>query len=196
MLNHDTNTHSSFRPHGLAGDGGIREAVGLFTTSEDLQSAIRALEGTAFPRQDISVMGQREDLERAFGTPTPQAEDMMDNSETPRMAPSRPEEQTIGNAAMVGIPAYIGAMGLAIAAGAASFPAVIAAAVIGGLGGGTVGGVISKLLNDRYHERVEEQIRQGGLLLWVRTPDEARENIAFDIMHAHNGRDVHIHETV
>lgn len=196
MLVHDTDTISSYSPRGHLEDGAIREAVGLFMTSDDLQAAIRALEGTAFPRQDISVMGQQGDLARVFGTATPHSEDMMDNSDTPRMAPSRPEEQTIGTAAMVGIPAYIGAMGMALAAGAVSFPAVIGAVVLGGIGGGTIGGVISKILNDRYHERLEAQIREGGLLLWVRTPDEERENIACDIMRAHNGRDVHIHETV
>lgn len=176
--------------------GMFKEVVGLFTSVDDLQSAIRDLEGTAFPRHDISVMGNRGQLERVFGAKTVPPQLAMDNVDTPRQAPSRPEEQTIGTAAMIGIPAYVGAMALAIAGGAVTFPAIISAAVIGGLGGGTVGAVLAKLLGDRYNRHVEEQIDRGGLLLWVRTPDHDREEAAKRIMISRGGYDVHVHEIV
>ena len=82
--------------------GMFKEAVGVFKSTESLQNAIRALEGTAFPRQDISVMGSRNELQNTFGTKTVMPEFAMDNADTPRQAPSRPEEQTIGTAGMIG----------------------------------------------------------------------------------------------
>jgi hypothetical protein len=176
-------------------DSAIKEAVGLFKTVDDLQAAIRDLEGIAFPRQDISVMGKRKDLEKVFGSKTVCPELAMDHPETPRQAPSRPEEQTIGTAAIVGVPAYVGAMALAITAGAVTFPAMIGAAVIGGIGGGTLGAVLSKIWGGRYNRHIEEQIRKGGLLLWVRTPDKEKEELAKHILISNGGYDVHIHKT-
>jgi hypothetical protein len=38
-----------------------------------------------------------------------------------------------------------------------------------------------------------DQIRQGGILLWVRTKDKDKENLAVKILKGHSGRDVHVH---
>lgn len=176
--------------------GMFKEAVGLFMSADELQTAIRDLEGTAFPRQDISVMGKRSQLEKVFGSRTVEPERAMDNADTPRQSPSRPEEQTIGAAAMIGGTVYVGAMAMALTAGAVTFPAIIAAAMLGGIGGGTIGAILTKLLGDRYDRHLEEQVEKGGLLLWVRTPDHEKEQIAQHIMIARGGYDVHVHEIV
>lgn len=172
--------------------GLTREVVGLFMSVDDLQAAVRDLEGTAFPRQDISVMGSRADLQNIFGEKTVDPRVAMEDSQTPRQALPRPEEKTIGGAALVGIPAYVGAMGAAIATGAVAFPALLGAAVIGGLGGGTLGAILLKMLGGRNARHFEEQIERGGLLLWVRTPDIEREDIAMQLMHKNNGRNIHV----
>lgn len=177
-------------------EGSFREAVGLFNNVDDLQAAIRDLEGTAFARQDISVMGTRSELEKVFGAPTVPPELAMDNADTPRQAPSRPEEQNIGRSAMIGVPAYVGAMAMALGAGAITFPAFIGVAVLGAAGGGAIGAILVKLFGDRYNRHLEEQIERGGLLLWVRTPDEDREDTAKRIMISRGGYDVHTHEIV
>ncbi len=186
-------THG-MQPQPSAMPGHTREAVGVFMNIDDLQAAVRDLEGTAFPRQDISVMGTREELMEVFGNKTVDPHVAMESDATPRDVLPRPEEKTIGTAAMVGIPAYVGAMGAALAGGAVAFPGLIAAAVIGGLGGGTLGAILVKLMGDRDVRHYEEQIERGGLLLWVRTPDREREEIAIRIMRARNGREVHIHD--
>jgi len=171
----------------------VKEAVGIFMSYEDLQKAIRELEGTAFPRQDISVMGTRADLEKAFGSKTVSPQYAMGHADTPRQAPSRPEEQTIGAAGVIGGTAYVGAMALALTAGAVTFPAIISAAVIGGISGGTIGAILTKILGGRYNRHIEEQIENGGLLLWVRTPDSHKEDIARQIMVSNSAYGVHIH---
>ncbi len=173
-----------------------REVVGLFTNMQEVQDTIRDLEGTAFPRQDISVMGRRRELEKVFGSRTVDPEIAMNNASTPRQAPARPEEKTIGTAAMIGGSAYIGAMAAALAAGAVTFPALVGAAAIGGLGGGSLGAFLTRLMGDRYNRHVGEQIEKGGLLLWVRTPDSEKEEIAKQIMVSRGGYDVHIHAVV
>jgi hypothetical protein len=169
-----------------------REAVGLFDNISALQEAVRALEST-FPRQDISVLGNRKDLEEKFGTSSVSPALAEDNAETPRESPIREEEQAIGTGVMVGVPAYVGAVAAAIAAGPVSIPATLAAVTLGGTGGALVGGVAAKLLGNHYTHEIDAQIRKGGLLLWVRTPDQERENVACDIMQAHGAKHVRVH---
>ncbi len=176
--------------------GMFKEVVGVFMSKDDLQNTIRELEGTAFPRQDISVMGTRSELEKVFGVKVVSPEFAIDNPDTPRQAPSRPEEQTIGMAGMIGGTAYVGAMAMALAAGAVTFPAIVSAAVIGGIGGGTLGAVLTKLLGNRYNRHIEQQIEKGGLLLWARTPDAEKEDLARRIMITNNAHDVHVHQIV
>ena len=176
--------------------GMFKEAVCVFDNIKNLQDCIRTLEGSAFPRQDISVMGQRGELEEVFDQKAVDPDLAMDDPETPRQAPARPEEQTIGTSALIGGTAYVGAMAMALSAGAAALPAIAGAAVLGAAGGGAIGAVLSKLLGDHYNHGIEEQIEKGGLLLWVRTPDTHKEVLAKVIMRQHHGRDVHIQEMV
>jgi outer membrane lipoprotein SlyB len=176
--------------------GMFKEIVGVFMSKDDLQNAIRELESTAFPRQDISVMGTRGELERVFGAKVVPPEFAIDNPDTPRQAPSRPEERTIGAAGMIGGTAYVGAMAMALAAGAVTFPAIMSAAVIGGIGGGTLGAILTKLLGNRYNRHIEQQVEKGGLLLWVRTPDSEREDLANRILITNNAYEVHVHQMI
>ncbi len=174
----------------------VREAVGVFHNMDDLQDAVRDLEGTAFPRQDISVMGDRKDIEDIFGSATMPPELMEDDPNTPRQSPVRPEEKTIGASALVGGTAYVGAVAAAIAAGAASIPAVIAAAALGGMGGAAAGGTAWQMIRHYLGHAEEEQFEKGGMLLWVRTPDKDREEIACGIMRSHGADHVRVHDIV
>lgn len=190
-------THSN--PSGATGPvpGMFKEAVCVFNNPKDLQNCIRTLEGSAFPRQDISVMGQRSELEEVFSAPAIDPYKVMDDPSTPRQAPARPEEQTIGASALIGGSAYVGAMAMALTAGAVALPAtIVGAAVLGAAGGGALGAVLTKLLGDNYSKNIEEQINKGGLLLWVRTPDEHKEMLAKVIMRQHNGHSVHIQQMI
>ncbi len=176
--------------------GMFKEVVGLFSNTKDMQDAIRDLEGTAFPRQDISVMGSRAELDEVFGAKAVNPYYAMDNSDTPREAPARPEEKTIGSAALVGGATYVGAMAAAITAGAVAFPAIITAAIIGGVSGASLGAILNKVLGDRATRHVQEQLEQGGLLLWVRTPDPIKESLAKQLMENRHATQVHVHEIV
>jgi len=175
----------------------IREAVGLFSTPEALQDAVRELEGSEFPRHDISVMGGWKEAETVFGNALGDSvNELEDSPATPREAPARPEEKTIGATALIGGSAYIGVIAMALAAGPLSIPATVAAIAIGGGSGAVIGGGIAKLLEQHYAKSVREQIEQGGLLLWVRTPDSAHEKLATDILTRNGATHVKIHEII
>lgn len=177
--------------------GMFKEAVGVFSSTKDLQDCIRTLEGSAFPRQDISVMGQRSELDEIFSSETVDPYKVMDNPSMPRQAPARPEEQTIGASALIGGTAYVGAMAMALAAGAVALPAtMVSAAAFGAAGGGAIGAVLTKILGDHYNHNIEDQIKEGGLLLWVRTPDEHKEMLAKVVMRQHHAKSVHIQKMI
>lgn len=172
----------------------MKEAVGLFTDMDSLQEAIKELEATDFPRDALSVLGSKDDLENKFGLASVRPELAEAYNDTPREAPPRSEEKAIGAGALISGSAYIGAMGVALAAGAVTVPAIIAAAAIGGLGGAAFGGALVKIMGDHYNEEIEDQIKKGGLLLWVRTPDEERERMACKILESYGAHHVKVHE--
>lgn len=169
----------------------MREAVGLFENMEQLQEAVKEFERTEFPRDALSVLGEREHIEKNL------ASDMValeDDPTVEREAPVRSEEKGIGAGALVNGSAYIGAMAVALASGAVTIPAIITAAAIGGIGGATVGGILAKILGNHFDKSIEQDINKGGLLLWVRTPDPDRENMALNILNKYGAHHVKIHE--
>lgn len=172
----------------------MREAVGLFSDMVSLQNAVKELERTEFPRDALSVLGNKEEIEARFGSETVNPDFAMDDANTPREPLVRSEEKNIGRGALISATGYVGAMGLALMSGAITIPAIIAAAAIGGAGGAGIGAVLTKLLGDHFDDKMEDQIKRGGLLLWVRTPEPSREQIACDILSRYGATNVHVHD--
>ncbi len=170
----------------------MKEAVGLFHDMDQLQLAIKELERTDFPRDSLSVLGaDKEEIESRFGAMDIET---LEDAQVDKEAPVRTEEKIIGSGAMIAGSVYIGAMAVALAAGAVTIPAIITAAVIGGAGGGAIGAVLTKIMGDHYNASIEEQIKNGGLLLWVRTTDHAKEEKACEILSRYGADHVKIHE--
>lgn len=169
----------------------VREAVGVFMSPDALHDAVVELD-LHFPRHAISVLGSKKDIEEKFGSTTvpPVIAEMA--QDTPLQAPVRDEEKTIGTAAFIGVSTYVGAMAVALAAGAVTVPATIAAAIIGGSSGAAISTILAKIFGDNYNKDIEEQIAKGGLLLWVQTLDHQQEELASNIMSKHGARHVKI----
>ena len=167
----------------------MREAVGLFKDMDQLQSAVKELERTEFPRDALSILGQHEKL-------GPDLDRYISNSfnSDELEAPVRSEEKTIGAGVLVSGTAYIGAMAAALAAGAVTVPAIIAVAAMGGAGGAATGGILAKLLGDRFDHQIEDQVNKGGLMLWVRTPDQHKEDLACRILADYGAEHVQIYD--
>ncbi|MBK7361733.1 MAG: hypothetical protein IPJ01_05375 [Micavibrio sp.] len=68
----------------------INETVGVFDNIRGLNEAIAELEGTAFPRQDISILDER--AARSAGI-IMNAGALADDSDAPRTILIRPEER-------------------------------------------------------------------------------------------------------
>jgi hypothetical protein len=169
----------------------VREAVGVFTDMDALNRAVVELD-TRFPRHAISVLGGKTEIERQFGQSTISPDFADRDYATPHEAPVRLEEKVVGLSVLVGSGAYIGAVAMALAAGAVSLPATIMAAVIGGGGAAAIGSILVKVLGDHYHKDIEDQIAKGGLLLWVNTPTSEDEHIATDILRRHGAAHIKV----
>jgi hypothetical protein len=159
----------------------LREAVGLFNSMDDLQDAVRDLEVRSFPREFISIAGG----------PATRPEKAADDPDTPRSAPVRTEEKALGASALIGAGIYAGAAAMIFAAGAAPL-----SVILGCLGGGAAGGLVAGMIGRHASRDIAARIRNGGLLLWVRTPDAKRERAALEILRAHGARHVRIHDYV
>ncbi|MCD8526106.1 MAG: hypothetical protein LRY76_02960 [Alphaproteobacteria bacterium] len=172
----------------------IREAVCVFESQEQLDAAIRELETTAFPRQDISVLAHGKKLEETFGTANISSENLEDNPRAPRSFSIRPEEKTIGSTAIIGICAYSAGCIAAIMAQQSSILTLLAAITGGSLVGAAIGGAAIYSFSRYLQQDSNWKIHHGGLVLWVRTPAPDKEQTAKTIMRKHGGRNVHMHE--
>jgi hypothetical protein len=174
--------------------GRIREAVGIFDNEKDLEAAIVELEATAFPRHDISVLGNTKEMRKTFGASAVAPEEIEDNPDAPRGIPVMPEEKAIGGAVLTGVCAYIG--GCIAAVGANSLPdaALLFSITAGSVAGGAIGLAGALFIRGLFKRSVRQQIKKGGLVLWVNTPQRSLEKIACAIMEKHGGRHIHIHK--
>lgn len=170
-----------------------REAVGIFDNQAKLDSAVAELELSEFAHHDISVLGDQDTLEERFGSDTVKPERLEDNPEAPRGTYVHPEEKTIGASVVVGIPAYIAGCIAALMVNPATHFALLGAVTTGSLFGALLGGAVVYFMKQRMQSRATRQIKKGGLLLWVRTPNSTKEKRALDILRRHGGRHVHVH---
>jgi len=173
----------------------VPEAVGVFDSFEALQAAIYDLRMSGFSRADISLLGDKDAMKEKLGSAYWQAADLEDNPDAPRAA--FVSEEAIGEfeGAIAGGFFFLGSY-IAMAAmltPVSTLAASIAAIAIGGGPAAVIGALLARRVGQHHKEYYADQIRQGGILLWVRTVDEDREDLAVKILKGHSGRDVHVH---
>lgn len=173
---------------------GAREAVGVFDNPFEMDAAIAELENTAFPRDAISILANTPDIKKEFGTSVVRPEDVEDNPDAPRTIHVHPEEKAIGVAALIGVTVYTAMTAGVVFFGQAATPFDWMAALVFGAIGGIAIGILVLLFSRHMRKQRAEQIKAGGIVMWVRTPDEDRENMARDILMKHGARDVHINQ--
>ena len=173
----------------------VPEAVGVFDRFETLQAAIYDLRMSGFSRADISLLGSREAMEEKLGSAYRLALELEDNPDAPRAA--FVSEEAIGElqGAIAGGFFFVGS---AIAMAAMLTPvstlaASIAAIAIGGGPAAVMGTLLARRVGQHHKDYYADQIRNGGILLWVRTVDQDKEDLAVKILRGHSGRDVHVH---
>jgi len=175
--------------------GQVREVVGVFSDAETLQEAIDDLMSSGFDRADISLLASEETVDEKLGHKYKKVTELEDDANVPRTYYVSLESIEDAEGAVIGGLVYVGA-GAAISAIFASGGTLAAAIAGGAMAGGTwglIGAALANLIGEHHAQHLQEQLRHGGLLLWVRTWDAAREGKAKEILAKHSGRDVHAH---
>jgi hypothetical protein len=173
----------------------LREAVGVFTSANDLQEAIDELQSSGFHRAELSLLASEEAVNEKLGGGFANVRAVEDDPVVSRTAYVSPEAIGDAQGGIVGGLAYAGATiaaGAVVVSGGTIVAAIVAATLVGGAGG-IVGALLAKWLGHNHAHYLQTQIDHGGLLLWVRTRDTKAEERATDILTRHSSRDVHVH---
>lgn len=173
----------------------LREAVGVFASAEALEAAIDDLMEHGFDRAEISLLASEAAVRRKLGHAYHSTRELEDAPSVPTIAYVSRDSVGAAEGSIFGALLYIGAIvasGAVVASGG-GLAAAIAAAVVYGGAGGLLGAMAARLVGTAHAERIHEQVDQGGLLLWVRTGDTAREARALEILARQGGADVHVH---
>lgn len=173
----------------------VREVVGIFNRSDELQNAIDELLGSGFHRTELSLPASEHAVVKKLGHPYEKTSELADNSHVPRAA--YVSTAIVGGAkgAMIGALMYVSAtaVGGIIFASGGTVEAIIYAMVLAGCAGGLFGIILALWIGHNHAQYLHEQIDHGGLLLWVRTRDAEKEKRAIHVLTRHSGRDVHLH---
>jgi hypothetical protein len=173
----------------------IREAVGIFSRSEDLQYAIDELLSTGFDRSELSLLASESAVEQKLGHQYEKVSALGDDPTVPRVAYVSTEAIGEAEGGLIGGLMFVGALTAAgaIVASGGTLAAAIIATVLAGGAGGFIGSILAKWVGDHHADYLQRQVDRGGLLLWVRTRDTEDERRAVEILKKHSGSDVHVH---
>ena len=174
----------------------VREAVGVFADAGALEAAIDELESSGFDRAAISVLATVATAREQLGRIHPTMSEIQESAAAPRSDFVSGDSWAEGQGAPIGVPLYIGGVAgiwAVTAMGGSLALAVAAALALGSIGEG-LGAVLAEAINHQHMEQIEEQLKMGGLVLWVNTPDAEAEKRAIAILTKAGACDVHTHE--
>lgn len=171
----------------------VREAVAVFHDWSSLEAAVDELREAGFAREAISLLAGSATVERKLGHVYRRVEELEDDPKAPRTAfvsakqIGAREDMVISSLTI--LPTLLAA-GVVVASAGAVAAAIAGTAVVGA----TLGTVLARWMDKRHADWLQEQLDRGGILLWVRTPDEAAERRAIQILTDHAAHDIHVHE--
>ena len=171
----------------------IREAVGIFDSEQKLQSAIFDLSINGFERYEISTLASETAIRKELCTTHPTSKLLADNLKTPRVINIAPEEIALAEGGIISIGILGGVAITMIVIGEVEMYHTVIATLAGGIIGAIIGSILAKFFDNAYKNRIYKQIKDGGLILWVRTIDKKKESIARKILKNHGANFVHIH---
>jgi hypothetical protein len=173
----------------------VPEAVGVFDTFEDLQQAFYDLRMVGIHHSDISLLADEKVLKKKLGKAYWRSSELEDDPRAPRAHFVSEEAMGELEGAIAGGFFFVGSY-IAMAAlltPVSTLAASIAAIAIGGSPAAVIGTLLARRVGKHHKDYYANQIKNGGILLWVRTRDKDREDLAVKIMKGHSGRDVHVH---
>lgn len=173
----------------------VTEAVGIFSSEEQLEQTADELMSHGFDRADISLLASEEAIVEKLGHRYRSVRELEDNPEVPTTAFVTEEGLGAAEGGVIGSLLYLPAVaGVAtvVASGGTLAAAIAAAVILGGVGGG-LGGVLARVIGRQHGDKIAGEIERGGLLLFVRTPSAEMEGKAKDILARNGAQDVHVH---
>lgn len=172
-----------------------REVVALFDDASRMEHAVEELLTSGFDHSDISLLAQSRVLEDKLNHRLVRSQDLADAPDSPRTTFPDPESRTEASGALASMIGYAGAVtaaGLVFASGGTLAPAIAAGLLVGGTGA-AVGAGLGRAIGHRFTDHFQTQIDQGGIIVWVRAGDPAREKQSSDILSRYGAHDIHIH---
>ncbi len=175
--------------------GNLREAVALFNTEDDLQSAVDDLECHGFSNAAISRPKPIDEIEQELDHKVISVHELEDDVAVPREAYIDRGSRASGVMVLIVVPVYIALLVAASVATSYGFELwqAVLLTVVFGLVGMLWGGYYALKVSRSTKQRIRREQALGGLLLWVRTGSKTQETKALDILRRHAGRDVHLH---
>ena len=189
----------------LIGDAGtvpniVREAVGVFDTSAQLEMAIDHLSLAGIDRGMMSVLGAKtrkphEPGERENEAAPRSILEISDDPRTPTTAFVSDASWSEARGMATAVPLVIGGFGgaWAVAAAGGALLVAIGATVASGAVGAGLGALLFHAVARRHAAAISEQMTQGGLILWVRAADQAAEKRALAVLQECGAGFAHTH---
>jgi hypothetical protein len=174
----------------------VREAVGVFADPDALETAADELEIAGFDRASISVLGAEDQVKERIGRLYRSIAEIEDDGRAPRTVFVSKDARVEGETAAVGVPFYIGGVagGAAVVASGGALSVAIAATIMVGTAAAGFGALLAHAVAQHQAKAIEQQLARGGLVLWVRVPDEDAEKRALGILEKADARHVHVHQ--
>lgn len=157
----------------IASPPSLREVVGIFSTPEPLEKAIKDLLAAGFEHADLSLLASHEAIEVAS-----------DADWSARLMPLLTETR-------YEVPLVAGAM-IALAAGPVG--AAIAGLTAAGVGAAALHELFDEITSLPDSEDFAEAVRAGEIILWAVATQPEREGEARAVMERLGARNVHVHE--
>jgi hypothetical protein len=193
----DESAPTTHRADDPTGTMHVREAVGVVHSREQLEKLVERLTTAGFDRADIDLMASRDAIDRKLGTAYANSVAAAEVPGVPRRDLVLPSDEVSSTALIFGTLISIGSIGAAmpiLASGGA-----LAVALAAGIGGAAVAGGLAKVIRDRIVKRsdeidLENELRQEGLVIFVRVRDAEREARTVAIMRDCGADKIHVHE--
>lgn len=169
----------------------IREAVAVFDNPQQLETAVSELQSHGIDRANLSFVAPEALAEHYPADARGLADDPSVAREAVVTEPDLRQGRVLATSMAATIAAFAAA-GFTVATGG-SLAVVALAATAAAVAGGAVTTAIGRKLAKDEERFFDAQLAQGGVLLWVRTPDAASEQRAAEVLRRH-AMHVHLHD--
>lgn len=173
----------------------VREAVAVFQSEKDMQAAIDELLTHGFNRAEISLLASTKAVEKKLGHMFRSVKELEDDPDVATIAYATTEASGAAEGAIIATLTYVGAVAafVPIVAGGGALAAALIAMGVGGGGGASIGALLARMIEKHHADYIADELSHGGLVLWVRTWNDADEASATKVLKVHSGQDVHVH---